>query len=330
MLTSRHMAALIVIALTGGGLTVAHAAIQDSDKISNNTSSAKAALKGIQPSGNAPKAPTASIKIASLDTAEIKAAALPGETTLTGEMAQGGMVFGRTEPGAQVKLDGTSVMVDKDGWFTFGFHRDHPATADLAITYPNGVTAEQTLTIRDREFNIERIDGLPSNQVNQYTKEELEKIRISTEKKNAARGIRTESVAYWKDGFDWPATGRISGRMGSQRILNGVAKNPHSGTDVAVPTGTPIKAPADGVITLADMDMYFEGGLIFLDHGHWINSYFMHLSRIDVEAGDFVKKGDVIGAVGSTGRSTGPHLHWTLKWKDRVLDPELITGPMPE
>ena len=123
-------------------------------------------------------------------------------------------------------------------------------------------------------------------------------------------------------------SGRISGVFGSQRILNGEPKTPHSGMDIAAPTGTPIRAPAPGIVRLAESDMYFEGGLVLLDHGHWLESAFLHMSRIDVEPGQRVEKGDIIGAVGATGRVTGPHLHWSLKWAGRLVDPQLTLDPM--
>ena len=124
-------------------------------------------------------------------------------------------------------------------------------------------------------------------------------------------------------------TGRISGVFGSQRILNGEPKRPHSGVDVAVPAGTPVLAPAAGIVTLAENGMYFEGGLVLLDHGHWLESAFLHMSRVDVQPGQRVEKGDIIGAVGATGRATGPHLHWSMKWVGRLVDPQLTVVEMP-
>jgi murein DD-endopeptidase MepM/ murein hydrolase activator NlpD len=156
----------------------------------------------------------------------------------------------------------------------------------------------------------------------------MEAIARSTRVKNEARKTRAEG-SWFREGFIWPATGPVSGVFGSQRYYNGEPRRPHYGVDVAAPTGTPIVAPAGGVITLADMDMYFEGGLVFLDHGQGVTSLMMHMSRIDVKAGDRVEQGDVLGAVGGTGRATGPHLHWGLYWRGAWLDPERLVGPMP-
>ena len=247
---------------------------------------------------------------------------------LDGRLAQGGLVFGRTTPGSVVKLDGEAVMVGAEGRFVIGFGRDSAASVLLTVSRPDGVTIRKALEIEDREFRIERIDGLDQSKVSGFTEAQLAKISKDSAKKKAARE-NTETEALWSVGFEWPVTGRISGVFGSQRILNGEPKRPHSGVDVARPTGTPVRAPADGVITLAEEGMYFEGGLILLDHGHWLESAFLHLSRIDVEPGQKVQKGDIIGAIGATGRVTGPHLHWSVKWVGRLVDPQLLVGEMP-
>lgn len=252
----------------------------------------------------------------------------PTRFSVSGSFAQGGLVFGQTEPGATVRLDGEDVMVGEDGRFVVGFGRDSALSALLVVTLPDGAVERLALDIEDRDFPVQRIDGLDQSKVSGFTEEQLAKIAADTEKKNAARE-KTQKQADWANGFTWPAVGPISGVFGSQRILNGEPKRPHSGVDIAAPAGTPVRAPAPGVVTLADSDMYFEGGLVLLDHGHWLESAFMHLSRIDVEPGQRVEKGDIIGAVGATGRVTGPHLHWSMKWAGRLVDPQLTVGAMP-
>ncbi len=256
------------------------------------------------------------------------AAASQVPLTIDGVAAQGGLLFGTTTPGADVRLDGAPVMVGEDGGFVIGFGRDSALTALLTVKVPGAEPLRKTIEIEDRTFKVERIDGLDQSKVSGFTEAQLEKIRAGTAKKKAARAV-TDSGTLWRSGFDWPVTGRISGVFGSQRILNGEPKRPHSGVDVARPTGTPIRAPADGVVRLADSDMYFEGGLVLLDHGQWLESAFLHMSRIDVAPGQRVKKGDIIGAVGATGRVTGPHLHWSVKWTGRLVDPQLLVGEMP-
>jgi len=245
---------------------------------------------------------------------------------LSGSFKQGGLLFGETEPGAKVRLDGEEVMVGDDGRFVIGFGRDSALTALLAVTLPDQSVERISLTIEDRDFPVQRIDGLDQSKVSGFTEAQLAKIAADTEKKKTARAT-TQALAGWVGGFDWPARGPISGVFGSQRILNGEPKTPHSGLDVAAPAGTPVHAPADGVVTLAESDMYFEGGLVLIDHGHWLESALMHMSRIDVTPGQRVHKGDVIGAVGATGRATGPHMHWSVKWVGRLVDPQLLVPP---
>jgi len=256
-------------------------------------------------------------------------AGAPKRFTLDGQFSQGGLLIGTAAPGAKVRLDGMDVMVGPDGTFALGFGRDSALTALLTVTGPDGVIERHTIELADKSFPEERIDGLDQSKVSGYTKAQLEKIGKDRVLKKAARS-KTRPQADFRDGFDWPVTGRISGVFGSRRILNGEPKRPHSGVDVARPTGTPIRAPAAGVITLAEEGMYFEGGLILLDHGHWVASAFLHLSRLDVKAGDRVEKGQVIGAIGATGRVTGPHLHWSIRWMGRLVDPQLAAGDMPK
>lgn len=246
---------------------------------------------------------------------------------LEGNLEQGGLVIGKSAPGARVVLDGTVLDIDGAGIFAFGFDRDHGANAKLVVNLPGGEIVERNLSITAREWKIQRVEGVPQKFVTPPP-EAMEAIARSTRVKNEARKTRAEG-SWFREGFIWPATGPISGVFGSQRYYNGEPRRPHYGVDVAAPTGTPIVAPAGGVVTLADMDMYFEGGLVFLDHGQGVTSLMMHMSRIDVKAGDRVEQGDVLGAVGGTGRATGPHLHWGLYWRGAWLDPERLVGPMP-
>ena len=247
------------------------------------------------------------------------------DVSLSGSFEQGGLVFGQTKPGATARLDGEDVMVSDDGRFVIGFGRDSALSALLAVTLPDGEVEQVSLKIKDRDFPVQRIDGLDQSKVSGFTEAQLAKIAVDSEKKNEARKA-TEAATDWASGFDWPVKGPISGVFGSQRILNGEPKRPHSGLDVAAAAGTPVHAPADGIVRLAESNMYFEGGLVLIDHGQWLESALMHMSRIDVKAGQRVKKGDVIGAVGSTGRATGPHMHWSVKWMGTLVDPQLLVA----
>ncbi|MFZ0487322.1 MAG: M23 family metallopeptidase [Arenicellales bacterium] len=249
-------------------------------------------------------------------------AAPAGVLSLDGPMEQGGMVIGRVTPGSEVSLDGTRVNVSPAGVFVIGFDRDAAPAARLDVAYPDGGVEHRTLRVEQRKYPTERINGLPSAEVTPGPKA-LKRIRRESEMIASARttdGSRTDFTA----GFIRPVPGRVSGVFGSQRILNGKPRRPHYGVDFAAPKGTPVKAPAPGVITLVDKDMYFTGGTVILDHGHGISSVFIHLSRIDVSVGQQVARGEVIGAVGATGRATGPHLHWGVNWFKTRLDPELL------
>jgi biotin carboxyl carrier protein len=267
--------------------------------------------------------------VASAETRQLVFADASENVKLDGAVTQGGLVFGTTLPGATAKLDGEPVMVSADGRFLLGFGRDHGRSALLVVVLPSGEVVRRALEVEDRDFKIERIDGLDQSKVSGFTPEQLAKIAADRARKDAARAVRA-TEAYWASGFVWPVTGRVSGVFGSQRILNGEPQNMHSGVDVAAPAGTPIRAPAPGVVRLAETDMYFEGGLVFLDHGQKLESAFLHMSRVDVKPGDTVAQGDVIGLVGATGRATGPHMHWSLRWTDRLVDPQLVAGEMPQ
>lgn len=241
---------------------------------------------------------------------------------LEGEAVQGGLIFGKTQPGAHVYLDETEVMVAPDGRFVIGFGRDETGQRVLRVDESADVTETVDLPITLREYKIERVDGLPPKTVTPDP-EAAERIRQEQEMVVAARSRRGNEAEY-ESGFAWPASGRISGVYGSQRVLNGEPRRPHFGLDIAAPTGSPVYAPADGVVTMAHPDMYFSGGTLILDHGQGLSSSFLHLSKILVEAGTSVKKGDLIAEIGSTGRASGPHLDWRMNWLDRRVDPQLL------
>ncbi len=249
--------------------------------------------------------------------------------TFDGDLIQGGMVRGQVEPDATLKLDDRSVMVADSGEFMFGFDRDYGTSAVLTVTYADGTTDTRALNVAQREYNVQRIDGLPPSKVTPQTQEQIDHILRDQAMKKEARKSPAKGTWFMQD-FDWPMTGIVTGVYGSQRILNGEPRRPHYGIDIAAPTGTPIAAPAGGVVTLAQPDMYFEGGLIFLDHGHGMTSGFLHLDTITVAVGDLVEQGQVIATVGATGRVTGPHLDWRINWSGQQIDPELLTGPMPQ
>jgi murein DD-endopeptidase MepM/ murein hydrolase activator NlpD len=247
---------------------------------------------------------------------------------IQGEAIQGGLMFGHCGAGCRVSLDEQEVLVAPDGRFVVGFDRDETGTRKLEVREADGVEQVITLQVAKRDYAIERVDGLPPQTVTPDP-EALERIRQEAALVASARA-RRDPVAEYVSGFAWPAAGRISGVYGSQRILNGEPRRPHYGLDIAAPTGSPVYAPADGVVTLAHDDMYFSGGTLVLDHGQGLSSSFLHLSRLLVEAGASVRQGDLIAEIGATGRASGPHLDWRMNWLDRRVDPQLLMEGTPE
>ena len=247
---------------------------------------------------------------------------------LKGDFVQGGLVQGHTVPGTKISLNGRLVTVTPDGRFVLGFGRDAPETNILQSVTAAGKRLVRTLKIKKRQYRIQRIDGLPRKMV---TPSAAALLRIRAEGKaiSAARAVFTP-VPHFAGGFIWPAKGRISGVYGSQRILNGEPRRPHLGIDIAAPTGTPVVAAAPGMVTLANTDMYFTGGTVIIDHGHGLSTVYSHLSAISAKLGQMVKQGENVGKVGSTGRSTGPHLDWRVNWFQERLDPRLLVGAMPK
>ncbi|MCP3850973.1 MAG: M23 family metallopeptidase, partial [Gammaproteobacteria bacterium] len=243
--------------------------------------------------------------------------------TLKGDFIQGGLVFGGVKPGSQVVFDGKKIRLSPDGDFIIGFHRDEPGRHILKITLPDGQKLEKNITIRKREYNIQRINGLPQSKVSPRKPEVLARIKNESTQASQARK-RDDDRTDFLESFIWPTKGPISGVYGSQRILNGKPRNPHFGVDVAVPTGTDVVAPASGVVTLAHPDMFYSGGTLVLDHGHGLSSTFLHLSKLLVKTDDQVKQGDLIAQVGATGRVTGAHLDWRMNLFKRRVDPQLL------
>ncbi|MCP5432263.1 MAG: M23 family metallopeptidase [Alphaproteobacteria bacterium] len=248
---------------------------------------------------------------------------------LRGELVQGGLIRGAAPVGSKVRIDGYELPVTIDGHFVFGFDRDYQGTAHLEVTAADGKVETRELEVKPRAFAIQRIDGLPPEKVTPLAPEVLARIAHERAEKDAARPAASE-LSDFTEPFIWPLKGPITGVYGSQRVLNGEAKQPHYGVDVAAPVGTPVVAPAGGVVTLAEPDMYYEGGLLFIDHGHGLISAFMHLSSIEVKVGDRVKQGDVIAAVGATGRVTGAHLDWRMYWRAAHIDPALLVPAMED
>lgn len=259
--------------------------------------------------------------------APAKAQDIDGAEILTGNAVEGGLIIARTDPANQIMLDDSAVEIGENGIFVIGFHRDSDAPVTLRIIAADGRVKTSLLSPRQRDYNIQRIDGLKSTMVTPPATV-LARIKSDGDAVRAARQRQAPLGDFWR-GFDWPALGRISGIYGSQRILNGQPRQPHYGIDIAAPTGTPVYAPASGLVTLVK-DLYFSGWTVVIAHGLGVNSSFLHLDQVDVKPGMMVERGGLIGTIGATGRATGPHLDWRIDWQGRRIDPGLLVGAMPD
>lgn len=255
-------------------------------------------------------------------------AAAPG-LTLSGKYVQGGYAVGRTVPRAVVDVDGQVLTTaSANGWFVVGFDRDAPPASKLTVTTPDGSAVDER-TIATGDFDIQRIDGLPPEQVTPTDPALLERLAAESVRKQAGFASQAD-IEGFRDGFILPVVGaRRSARFGGQRILNGEPKRPHYGVDLATPVGTPVRAPAAGLVCFAETGLHYEGGLVLVDHGQGLITAYLHLSKILVPAGTYVQQGQLIAETGKEGRATGPHLCWRMKWRGRNLDPSLLVGAGP-
>ena len=237
-----------------------------------------------------------------------------------GSAIQGGLIILKLAPHMTASLEGKPLPQSPQNIISFGFHRDDEATVTLSLQQEDGSRTTHLFTPTIRTYQTQSISGLPGKYVSPPD-EVLARIARDADAVKKARSMTSYQDAFAHQGFLWPATGPITGVYGSQRILNGKPRAPHYGIDIAAPRGTPVIAPADGLITLAD-DLYYTGGTLIIDHGLGISSTMLHLDTMAVAVGDSVTAGERIGTVGSSGRSTGPHLDWRLNWYHKRLDPQ--------
>ncbi|MDO6533972.1 M23 family metallopeptidase [Alteromonas stellipolaris] len=247
--------------------------------------------------------------------------------TLNGTLTQGSLIRGQVAPDAVVTLDGETLSLNSEGKFVFGFPRDAGLSHKLKVELADGTSSVREITLTKREYDIQRIDGLDSKMVTP-PKAVLERIRQDNVNVAEARSKVTDADALFTR-FEWPAKGPITGVYGSQRVLNGVPKWPHFGVDVGGPTGSPVTAPVQGTVTLAE-DLYYSGNTLILDHGMGVFSTFLHLDSITVKVGDTVAQGEQIGTIGATGRATGPHLDWRINLGKMRLDPQTVVSGTPD
>ena len=235
-----------------------------------------------------------------------------------GKFLQGHYIIGITDPSAKIIVDKKNIKVSHDGYFVFGIDRDRKF--DVTITkIINGKKEKIIKKVLKRKYNIQRIDGLEESKVTP-PESVYKRIREENNKIGEARAINSD-LPFFKNQFIMPVEGIISGVYGSQRILNGKPKWPHYGIDIAAKKGTKIKSSATGIVTMAEDDLYYTGGTVIMDHGHGISTIYSHLESLNVKVGDEVLQGDILGTVGSTGRSTGPHLDFRINWFQTRLDP---------
>ncbi len=241
--------------------------------------------------------------------------------SFTGEFKQSNLIIGYAADLDYAKLDGIKLLSD-NGYFVFGFDRDSPLIHYLTVKLKNGKSIVKKIELAKRRYKIQRINRMKKKFVTPPPKELARIKREGKILKRARSKIGVNASAYYLSGFIRPVkSGRITSVFGSQRILNGVPKNPHNGLDIAAPTGTPVYATADGIVRLTGKNFFYNGNFVLLDHGQGLSSIYLHLSKIDVKGGKYVHKGEKIGEIGTTGRSTGPHLHWGVNWYGKRIDP---------
>ena len=246
------------------------------------------------------------------------------ELFISGNLAQGGLVLATAEPDAHVKISGRTIQVDESGGFIFGLDRNHAPTLAIDVEFSNGTTVRRVIEVRQRSYDEQHINNLPKKMVTPPVKIR-ERIAREAENVRSARAHASDAT-HIRGKIIWPIKGTITGTYGSRRILNGEPRAPHYGVDIAAPAGTPVQVIASGVVRLAT-ELYLSGNTVIVDHGHGITSSYLHMQDISVIKGQRISQGHVIGQVGITGRTTGPHLDWRINWFEVRLDPELVAGP---
>ena len=247
--------------------------------------------------------------------------------TFEGEFKQGGLLIGQVQEGQTVIYHGKTLNLTINNQFLLGLGRNAPTTTSITINSQDQEPETITLEITPRQYNIQKIEGVPAKTVTPPASD-LQRIKHDASMVRESRKLVSNKQDFLK-GFIKPANGPVTGVYGSQRFYNGVPKSPHYGIDYAAPIGTPVIAPADGVVTFAHNDLFYSGGTLIIDHGHGLSSTFLHLSEILVKSDQQVTLGMEIAKIGATGRATGPHLDWRMNWLDQRIDPDLVLKVLP-
>lgn len=246
---------------------------------------------------------------------------------INGEWQQGALIRGQVDKKATLVFNGKQLSLGKNGEFVFGLGRDTNTDVVLELT-EEGRSHRHIFPVKKRQYDVQSVTGVPQATVEPNPEQDA-RIKAEAVKVSAARKRSIESL-HFMEAFQWPVLGPISGVYGSQRIYNGIPKAPHYGVDIAMPVGTEVHAPAGGIVTLAEEDLFLSGGTLIIDHGLGVSSTFLHLSKVIAKKNQLIKQGDLIGLVGKTGRASGPHLHWAMNWFDERVDPQLLVPPMPK
>ena len=246
------------------------------------------------------------------------------KTFIKGEIIAGGIIIVNVSPGSTVKLNDESIMISDKGVFLVGFERKPQPTQILEIYNENVLVEKITLNVKIRSYEIQRINGIKKEKVDppQSVIDRIYMERNSVKESRKKSNLITST--YYNNGFVLPAKGPISGVYGSQRILNGKPRSPHYGIDIALPIGHEVVSPMDGIVVFSNNDLYYSGGTIIIAHGQGLTTSYLHLSEILVSVNDIVRRGELIGKVGATGRATGPHLHWGAELKGKRIDPKYL------
>lgn len=247
--------------------------------------------------------------------------------TLEGEWQQGGTLIGKVAPGSEVQVDGRGLRLSPEGRFIFGLGRDQKGPVEVTVRQPDGKVTVKKFPVAERQYVVQKIEGVQQKHVSP-PEQVLERIAREAAQVRKVRELDAPRTDFLEP-FIWPLVGPVTGVYGSQRVYNGVPKSPHYGLDIAAPVGTRVVAPAAGVVTLAEPDLYYSGGTLVLDHGHGFSSTFIHLHKVLAAVGDQVRQGQAIAEVGATGRVTGPHLDWRINWFDVRMDPALLMKRTP-
>ena len=252
----------------------------------------------------------------------VQAGSADQRVILPASTSQGSMVIGRVPAGSVVRYAGRSLRTTAYGTVAFGVGRDEAGPLTVEVERPDGSKVASKIAVVPRDWPVEHVNGVPAKTVDPPPAI-AERIRREQASVAAVRE-RDDERNDFTESFISPVEGRISGRFGNQRVYNGKPRAPHSGMDIAAAKGTPVKAPASGIVTFANSDLYLTGGTLVIDHGFGFSSNFLHLSRLDVSVGERIGQGQLIGAVGATGRASGPHLHWGMNWFEVRIDPQLV------